>query len=115
MAEPDLAVGGPLARSAADLELAFDVLAGPDAMRGKGRRLALPPARRERLADFRVACWFDDDFYPIDADTCRLLEDRTTLPFARLLAEHFGGFAAPPDRKEDKPQRHRDTAKSKWM
>ncbi|MES1943872.1 amidase [Salinisphaera sp. PC39] len=74
VAEPDLAVGGPLARSAADLALAFDTLAGPDAMRGKGWRLALPPARRERLADFRVACWFDDAFCPVDADTRRLLE-----------------------------------------
>jgi amidase len=51
----DLAVLGPMARSAADLALALDVLAGPDEMwDGIGYRLALPPPRHERLADHRV-------------------------------------------------------------
>lgn len=77
LAEPDLAVGGPLARSAADLELAFDVLAGPDRLRGKGWQLALPPARHERLADFRVACWLGDDFCPVDTESRRLLSGAT--------------------------------------
>lgn len=49
-----LAVLGPLARSAADLELALDVLAGPDTDEARGYRLALPPARHARLADYRV-------------------------------------------------------------
>ena len=49
-----LAVVGPLARSAADLELALDVLAGPDVDEARGYRLALPPARHARLADYRV-------------------------------------------------------------
>lgn len=74
VSEPDLAVAGPLGRSAADIELAFDILAGPDRLRGKGWRLALPPARRERAGDFRVACWFEDEFCPVDAESRRLLE-----------------------------------------
>jgi amidase len=49
-----LAVVGPLARSAADLALALDVLAGPDAEDAVGYRLALPPARHEDLAGYRV-------------------------------------------------------------
>lgn len=49
-----LAVLGPLARSATDLDLALDVLAGPDAIEGVGYRLALPPARHARLADHRI-------------------------------------------------------------
>ncbi|MBW8815195.1 MAG: hypothetical protein JF588_17385 [Caulobacterales bacterium] len=49
-----LAVVGPLARSAADLALALDVLAGPDADEAVGYRLALPPARRAGLAGHRV-------------------------------------------------------------
>jgi len=49
-----LAVVGPLARSAADLERALDVLAGPDELEGVGWRLELPPARHARLGDFRV-------------------------------------------------------------
>jgi amidase len=49
-----LAVIGPLARSAADLERALDVLAGPDEMEGVGYQVALPPPRHVGLADHRV-------------------------------------------------------------
>jgi amidase len=53
--EGDLVVVGPMARNAADLALALDVIAGPDEMRsGTAYRLALPPPRHENLADFRV-------------------------------------------------------------
>ena len=51
---PPMAVVGPLARTAADLALALDVLAGPDREQAVGYRLALPPARHGRLGDFRV-------------------------------------------------------------
>ncbi len=49
-----LAVGGPIARTTADLSLALDVLAGPDADEAVGYRLALPPARHTNLKSFRV-------------------------------------------------------------
>jgi amidase len=49
-----LAVVGPLARSAADLQLAMDVIAGPEPEEAKGYRLDLPPPRHADLADFRV-------------------------------------------------------------
>ena len=53
--ENDLAVVGPMARSAADLASALDVLAGPDEMRaGVGYRLALPAPRHADLKGFRV-------------------------------------------------------------
>ena len=51
----DLAVIGPMARSAADLALELSVAAGPDELtEGIGYKLALPPPRHDRLADFRV-------------------------------------------------------------
>jgi amidase len=51
----DLAVIGPMARSAADLAAELSVIAGPDElMEGVGYKLALPPPRREKLADYRV-------------------------------------------------------------
>ncbi|MFD6105395.1 amidase [Nocardia salmonicida] len=51
----DLAVVGPMARTARDLTLLFDVMAGPDPLTlGKAYELTLPPARHERLSDFRV-------------------------------------------------------------
>jgi Asp-tRNA(Asn)/Glu-tRNA(Gln) amidotransferase A subunit family amidase len=50
-----LAVIGPMARGAADLALELEVVAGPDEWAdGIGYKLALPPPRHERLADFRV-------------------------------------------------------------
>ena len=53
--ESDLAVAGPMARSAADLALGLDVLAGPDEARaGIAYRLALPEARHGELKNFRV-------------------------------------------------------------
>lgn len=54
-ADSDLAVVGPMARSAHDLTLLFDVMAGPDPLTlGVAYKLTLPPARHERLCDFRV-------------------------------------------------------------
>jgi amidase len=50
----DLAVVGPMARSAADLSLALDILAGPDEPLSVAYRLELPKPRREILRDFRV-------------------------------------------------------------
>jgi amidase len=53
-APSEFGVVGPLARSASDLELALNVLAGPEGDMAAGYRLALPPARAGRLKDFRV-------------------------------------------------------------
>jgi amidase len=51
----DFATPGPMARSARDLALALNVLAGPDPLtEGKAYRLALPEARHRRLAEYRV-------------------------------------------------------------
>jgi amidase len=64
--EPDLAVTGPLARSAADLELLLGIQAGPSSDRARAWKLDLPPPRREKLSEYRVAAWLDDDFAPVD-------------------------------------------------
>jgi len=63
---PDINVIGPIGRSADDLEHALDVLAGPDDADGVAWRLTLPPPRRTRLADYRIAAWFDDAEFPTD-------------------------------------------------
>jgi len=66
--ESDLAVVGPMARSAADLALLLDVIAGPDPLDvGKAYRLELPPPRHERLQDFRVLVIASDALLPTDA------------------------------------------------
>jgi len=51
----NLAVIGPMARTATDLALELDVLQGPDPLwNGIGYRLALPPQRHDTLAAFRA-------------------------------------------------------------
>jgi len=65
--EPDINVLGPLARSAADLELTLDVLAAPDDDRAVAWQLRLPPPRRRSLREYRVAAWFEDAACPLDA------------------------------------------------
>jgi amidase len=50
----DLAVVGPMARSADDLMLALDVTAGPDERDATAFRLHLPPPRHAALRDYRV-------------------------------------------------------------
>src|SRR5262245_5435979 len=69
---------GPLARSAADLALALDVAAGAEAGEDVAWRLALPPARRERLADFRVAVLPSLDWMPVDAEIAAALDAVTS-------------------------------------
>lgn len=49
-----MGVQGPMARSAHDLELALDVIAGPEPLEDVAWRVELPPARGERLSDFRI-------------------------------------------------------------
>ncbi|AXK35325.1 amidase [Streptomyces armeniacus] len=64
-AEPDLAVVGPMARSARDLALLLDVMAGPDPLTlGVAHEVTLPPARHERLCDFRVLVLDEHPFIP---------------------------------------------------
>jgi amidase len=61
----ELVVIGPMARSAADLSLLLDVIAGPDPLEaGTAYRLALPPPRHSELKDFRVLVIDTDPVMP---------------------------------------------------
>lgn len=73
-----MGVQGPLARTAADLELLFDVVRGPDLGEDVGWRQALPPPRHESLGDFRVAV--------IDS----VLDTRASSPMRGRLEELAG-------------------------
>lgn len=73
LSTPDMAVLGPLGRSADDLDLALDVLAGPDAAMATAWRLRLPAPRGRKLSDYRIAVWLDDPTCPVDADVLSVL------------------------------------------
>jgi amidase len=71
----DMAVIGPMARSAADLSLLLDVIAGPDPLdAGVGYKLTLPPPRRNALKDFRVLVVDSDPVLPSDKDVRGAIE-----------------------------------------
>jgi amidase len=68
VAAPDLNVAGPMGRSADDLELALDVVAGPDRFRSAGWTLALPQPRAWTLRGLRVAIWPKEDSVPTSVE-----------------------------------------------
>ncbi len=59
VATTDISVIGPLARSADDLAIALDLIAGPDPVETDFRP-ALPKPRTTDLAELRVAVWAED-------------------------------------------------------
>jgi len=69
----DIGVAGPLARSVADLELALDVMAGPDDFDGPGWRLDLAGPRGGKAGDYRVAVWADDPACEVDSEVADLI------------------------------------------
>ena len=62
----DISAIGPLARSADDLALALAAMAGPDDIDGAGYRLTLPPPRKSKLRQFKVAVMLDDKNAEVD-------------------------------------------------
>jgi amidase len=63
---PDLAVAGPLARSADDLALALRLLVRSKPLDAEGMRLSLPAARHASLRGLRVAVWANDPVSPVE-------------------------------------------------
>jgi amidase len=70
----DIAVMGPMGRSASDLATGLDILAGPDPDE-TGLTTTLPPPRFTGLKDLRVAVWADQPGQATDSETtAKLLE-----------------------------------------
>ena len=89
--DADINVFGPIARSAADLDLLLDVLAGPVPEEAPAWRLELPPARFDSVSQLRVGVWFDDPGAPVDREYRALLGnavDRLADAGARVDDSH---------------------------
>lgn len=69
-----LSVGGPMARSADDLEAALRILAGPEPPDTKAYQWSLPAPRHQKLSDFRVGYLIEDPIVPVSAETKVVLE-----------------------------------------
>lgn len=90
--ESPLAVAGPLGRSADDLELLFDILAGVrDGVTADGQAIAAP-----RSADgnqLRVGVWPDDPFSPVDTAVSNAVQTAATaLADEGCVVETQAGF-----------------------
>jgi amidase len=114
-----LGVAGPMARSAADLALALDLLAGPDEDQAGAYRLSLPPARRSGLRGSRVLVIDDHPLLPVASEIRTALDQlagnlskagATVARSSKLLPDlaqsaklhtkmvrNFAGFGAPPE------------------
>jgi amidase len=79
--ESDIAVIGPLARSAKDLEIALKATAGPDEIDGTGWQLALRKAPKKTWRQWRVGVLLDAP----NAEVDRSVQDRI-----QALAEFLG-------------------------
>lgn len=75
VAASDIAAIGPMARSATDLAVALDAMAGPDDIDGRGWRLALPRDTRRELGAFRVAVMLDDRNAEVDQTVQTVIGD----------------------------------------
>ena len=119
VAYPDINVVGPLARGAEDLEIAMDIMAGPDAIDGRGWTLSLPRPKKKSLRDFKVAVLLTDPNSEVDASvqqqiqrladflaknkakvsmTARPATARPTRPSSRLIRPSSARTRCPPSR-----------------
>ena len=94
-----LAVQGPLARSASDLELLFTLLCHAEGLDGKGWRAQPPPPRFEQLAQARVGVLRLPDWVPVEASIlsarealCRRLAARGARVTELDARAWFGDF-----------------------
>ncbi|PYR84517.1 MAG: amidase, partial [Acidobacteria bacterium] len=69
-----LAVAGPMARYAEDLEASMRVLAGMEYPDTKAFQWTLPPARYERLSEYRIQYILEDPLVPVSVETKAVLE-----------------------------------------
>jgi len=64
----DISVIGPLARSASDLKIGVNILAGPDEILTGGYSLDLKPMVKP-VSELRIAVWANDAIAPVDQET----------------------------------------------
>lgn len=70
----DIAVVGPMARSAEDLAIALGVMAGPDEIDAAGWQLRLPAPRKKSLREYKVAVMLGDPSSAVDVEVQERLQ-----------------------------------------
>jgi amidase len=75
MMDTDIAVTGPMARSAKDLDLVMDLITAPRVEQSMAWKFELPPRRKKTLKDFKIGLWLDDKSFPTDTNVLDCLQD----------------------------------------
>ena len=94
-----MSVAGPLARSAADLKLALELLGGPNPDESSAYRWSLPQARGTRLSDYRVGYVLDDPLCPVASDVKDVMVEAVDA-LRRAGARLVEGWPSGVDRSE---------------
>ena len=63
----DIMAVGPLARSIEDIELAMDIIAGPEPSDRRAWSVKLPVPRKSSLKEYKIGLWMDDPACEVDA------------------------------------------------
>ncbi len=69
----DLSVSGPMARSAGDLKMELEIIAGPAPAEASAYQWRLPAPRRSRWKDYRIGYVMDDPFCPVTPEVAPVL------------------------------------------
>jgi amidase len=91
--EGDIAVVGPMARSAEDLKLVLKLIIKPKPFQQIATQIKLPPPRKKNLKDFRIGLWLDDPAFPVDSIVGAVLQaavDRLSSAGAKILDRRPG-------------------------
>ncbi|BES72002.1 amidase [Marinobacter nanhaiticus D15-8W] len=91
--QPDLVEGGPMARTAGDLERLLKVIAGPRPIEARNWALNLEAPRIESLEQARIGLWLEDTLCPVD--------NTLTTAYRHLAQalENEGALVAQPEHK----------------
>ena len=94
---------GPLARSAADLDIALAAMAGPDAIDGAGWKLELPKPKKSEWKQFKVGLMLEDRNSAVDAQVQGRLQalagelnEADAAAFWHAAVQHGGVFRDAP-------------------
>jgi amidase len=92
--DPDVSVCGPLARSAEDLRLALDIMAGPTEREARGWQLRLAAPDVSAIRGLRVAIWATDEMAPVASEI-----EASAMRLGEVLAESGAivSYTARPD------------------
>ena len=87
----DMMVVGPLARSIGDVELAMDIIVGPESPERRAWSINLPGPRKPSLEEYKIGLWPDDPACAVDSsvgDAMQALVDELSRNGASITETH---------------------------